>query len=348
MRHGQINGPWPARMRPARGTRAALSGGAACALAVLVAGCGASQPPGVPAPASGEPIPAGASVLRSARLPQGTVGSAENCDPLASLRPSGPLPRPGHMPPGSPMATIAGHGYLRVGVDQTTYLNGYRNPENGQLEGFDIDVARQIAQAIFGNPDKIQFKAITQNQRIPAIVHNQVDIVADSMTITCDREKSVDFSTDYLNAGEQVQVPIGSTVRGIGDLGGKKVCAAFGTTSIQVIAAQPSHPIPVAVNNWTDCLVMLEQGQVAAISTDNTILAGLVAEDPQTKLVGPLFTSEQHGIAISKNAPDLVRFVNAVLEQMRTDGTWTRLYKEWFGTRLGPVPAPPAPSYSSS
>jgi polar amino acid transport system substrate-binding protein len=250
------------------------------------------------------------------------------------------------MPAGSTMAAIAKRGYLRVGVDQTTFLNGYRNPQTGDLAGFDIDVAKQIAQAILGSPN-VQFKAITQAQRIPVILDGEVDIVADSMTITCAREKSVAFSTDYLNAGEQVQVPITSKARGIGDLGGKKVCAAAGTTSIDEIAAQPSHPIPVAVNNWTDCLVLLEQGQVAAISTDNTILAGLVAQDPQTRLVGPLFTAEQHGIAMSKSAPDLVRFVNAVLEQMRTDGAWTKAYKESFGTLLGPVPAPPAPSYRS-
>jgi polar amino acid transport system substrate-binding protein len=346
MWHGQINGgPWLARMRRARGTRAGTA--AACALAVLVAGCGAGQPPGVPTPASGAPMPAGVSVLRSAPLPPGTVGTPQNCDLPDSLRPSGPLPPPGHMPAGSAMATIFKNKYLRVGVDQTTYLDGYRDPRTGQLQGFDIDVAQQIAQAIFGNPDAIQFKAITQNQRIPMIESGAVDIVADSMTITCDRKKHVAFSTDYFNAGEQVLVPSDSTVTGIGDLGGKKVCAAAGTTSIQVIAAEPSHPVPVAVNNWTDCLVMLEQGQVAAISTDNSILAGLEAQDPQTKLVGPLFTSEQHGIAMSRNAPDLVRFVNAVLERMRTDGEWTKLYKKWFGTRLEPrVPAPPAPSYT--
>jgi polar amino acid transport system substrate-binding protein len=344
MWHGQINGPWPARMRPARGTRAGAT--ATCALAFLVAGCGASQPPGAPTPASGEPVPAGVSVLHSARLPPGTVGSSQNCNLLDSLRPSGPLPPPGHMPAGSTMATIFKNKYLRVGVDQTTYLDGYRDPRTGQLQGFDIDVARQIAQAIFGDPGDIQFKAITQNQRIPMIESGAVDIVADSMTITCDRKKHVAFSTDYFDAGEQVLVPSDSPVTGIGDLGGKKVCAAAGTTSIQVIAAEPSHPIPVAVHNWTDCLVMLEQGQVAAISTDNSILAGLEAQDPQTKLVGPLFTAEKHGIAMSRNAPDLVAFVNAVLERMRTDGEWTKLYKKWFGTRLGTVPAPPAPSYS--
>ena len=64
---------------------------------------------------------------------------------------------------------------------------------------------------------------------------------------------------------------------------------------------------------WTDCLVLLQQGQVAAISTDDSILAGLAAQDPWTKIVGPRFSSEPYGLAISKQHPDFVRFVNAVL-----------------------------------
>jgi polar amino acid transport system substrate-binding protein len=328
-----------------RGGAIAGAGLTACLLAVAVAACGASPAPSTAAPGGAEPAPPGVVIEKHAALSSGTIGTAQTCDPLASLPPTGPLPSPGHMPPRSTMARIYQRGYLIAGVDQTIYLDSYRDPLTDQLEGFDIDVARQIAQAIFGSPDRIEFRAITSAQRIPVLQDGEVDIVADSMTITCAREQYVDFSTDYFNAGQQLLVPIDSTVTSISQLGGKKVCAAKGTTSIQEIAAQPSRPIPVAVNNWTDCLVMLEQGQVAAISTDNSLLAGLAAQDPQTKLVGPPFTSEQHGIAISKNAPDLVRFVNAVLEQMRTDGTWTMLYKKWFGTRLGPVPAPPAPTY---
>ena len=83
---------------------------------------------------------------------------------------------------------------------------------------------------------------------------------------------------------------------------------------------QPSRPIPVAVPNWSDCLAMLQQGQVAAISTTDTVLAGLQAQDPQTKVVGPRFTFEPQGLGMSKDARDLVRFVNAVLAQMHSDG----------------------------
>ena len=74
---------------------------------------------------------------------------------------------------------------------------------------------------------------------------------------------------------------------------------------------------------------------MAAISTDDSILAGLAAQDPWTMLVGPRLTDEPYGLAISKQHPDFVVFVNAVLEQLRTDGRWKASYAHWIGH---PVP----------
>ncbi len=159
-----------------------------------------------------------------------------------------------------------------------------------------------IADAIFGNPNKVVFKAISDAQRIPDVQSGAVDIVAHTMTITCERLQQVDFSTVYFEAGQRVLVQTNSTAKSIADLGGKKVCATTGSTSIENIKAAPSHPIPVAVPYWTDCLVLLQQGQVAAISTDDSILAGLTAQDPWTKIVGPRFSKEPYGLAISKTA----------------------------------------------
>jgi polar amino acid transport system substrate-binding protein len=90
--------------------------------------------------------------------------------------------------------------------------------------------------------------------------------------------------------------------------------------------------------------VLLQQGDVAAISTDNDILAGLAAQDPWTKIVGPVFTSEPYGLAISTQHADFVQFVNAVLQQLRTDGQWAASYAHWVGT---PVPAPPPARYKA-
>jgi len=266
------------------------------------------------------------------------VTSAPSCNPHASsLRPSGPP----QVTPGSFMAKIRARGYLIAGVDQSTYHFGFLNPLNGQIEGFDIDMIRAVAQAIFGNPNKVQFKAITDAQRIPDILSGAVDIVAHTMTITCARLQQVDFSSVYFDAAQRVLVLKNSPAKSLADLKGQKVCATTGSDSLSVIAK--AGAVPVAVPYWTDCLVLLQQGDVAAISTDDSILDGLAAQDPWTKLVGGRLTDEPYGLAISKQYPEFVRFVNAVLARLRSDGQWAASYRHWIGT---PVPPQQPVQYS--
>ena len=306
----------------------------------LLAGCSAAPQPSTSDVTAQLPVPGG--IQDPAVIPPAAAGGATDCDPLASLRPQGALPAANQMPGGSWMAEIAKRGRLRVGVDQNTYLFGYRNAKTGLIEGFDIDMARQVAAAIFGPTDvdkHLQLVAITSAQRIPFVNSGQVDLVADTMTMNCDRWKQVDFSSQYYEAGQRVLVPAASTAKSIDDLGGQKVCAAAGSTSIANIAANKSKPVPVSVPDWTDCLVLLQQGQVAAISTDDTILLGLQRQDQNTKLVGPDFTSEPYGMAISKQHPEFVRFVNAVLENVRSSGRWSQLHQQWLGTPGDPPPA---------
>jgi polar amino acid transport system substrate-binding protein len=273
--------------------------------------------------------------------------SAEpGCNPQnvrASLRPQGPLPTPGQMPAGSAMARIAQRGDLVVGVLEDTYPFAFRD-QNLRLEGFDIDVARDIAGAIFGDRERVVFRPTLEVNRFEVVRSGQADLVVASATITCQRREQVDFSTVYFEAGQRVLVNHGSTVTGLGDLGGRRVCAARGSTSLEKVLAAPSKPVPVGAATETDCLMMLQLGQVDAVSTDDTILAGMAAQDPQTVIVGPRLTEEPYGVAIGKDAPDLLRFVNAVLERRAEDGRWRASYEHWL-TPLGPPPAPPTPQY---
>jgi len=314
-----------------------------CVAACLLAGCAGGdsrlEPEAVPIV-----VPQPLGVEDPAVVPSAAPAPAPDCDPRASLRPRGQLPAVGQMPAGSHMETIARRGRLVVGVDQNTYSFSYPDPASGQLIGFDIDIAKEIARAIFGSPDAIQFIAIDQEDRIPAILDGRVDVVVDTMTITCRRLLDVSFSTEYLTAGQRVLVNRGSSLRGLEDLGGRKVCAAKGTTSLQAIQQAPSHPVAVGAEVTVDCMVLLQQGQVDAISTDDTVLAGYAAQDQSTEVVGPRFSDEPYGVAVSKSAPEFVRFINAVLERVRADGTWTMLYEHWLST-LGPAPAAPAPRY---
>ncbi|SHM48898.1 glutamate ABC transporter substrate-binding protein [Actinacidiphila paucisporea] len=260
-----------------------------------------------------------------------------------SYRPAGALPQPGRMPAKSTMAAIVARGRLIAGVDQNSYLFGYRDPLTGQLDGYEIQLLKRISTALFGSPDHIEFRTVTSAQRIPVLLQKDpVDIVIDSMTVNCRRWKSVAFSSDYMDAGQRVLVPKRSTARSVADLAGRKVCAASGTTSIDTLKGLKDHPVvPVGVKDWTDCLMLMQLGQVDAVSTDDTILIGLQRQDPNTRLIGPRFTAEPHGIAMQPGQIDFVRFVNAVLERMRQDGSLQRLAQTWLGdgTTFGPPPA---------
>ena len=177
---------------------------------------------------------------------------------------------------------------------------------------------------------------IPDNQREYDIQHGLVDIVAHTMTIACGRLKREDSSSVHFDAHQRVLVLKNSKATSLDDLHGQKVCATTGSDSVDRIQAHKA--IAVQVPYWTDCLVLLQQGDVAAISTDDSILDGLAAQDPWTKLVGPQLTDEPYGLAISKQHPDFVRFVNAVLEQLRTNGQWDASYRHWIGNPAGQMP----------
>jgi polar amino acid transport system substrate-binding protein len=249
------------------------------------------------------------------------------------------------MPAGSYMARIQRRGYLIAGVDQNTLLFAYFNPLDGQLEGLEIDLLRELARAIFGNPDAIQFRAVTTAERLPAVEDGTVDVVADAITITCARRRDVDFSTVYYDAGQKLLVPRNSGAASLADLAGKRVCATAGSTSLAALVQQQPRAVPFTVPQRTDCLVALQQDEVDAVTSDDSILLGFKAQDPDTKIVGARFANEPYGMAISKAHPDFVRFTNAVLARLRADGGWRRIVSRWLG-RFGSVSAPPRPVYS--
>ncbi len=309
-------------------------------LALAAAGCQSSTPVTHVTVTPVEVSPSGAAEVTTVPA----AGNVEGCDAEASLRPS-PLPPPGAMPPGSTMARIAERGRLVVGVDQDTMLWGFRNPNTGKLEGFDIDLAHEMARHIFGDPDRVDLRVVTANERQSVLESGEVDMVIRTYSITCERKQFVEFSTVYYNANQKILSKRGSGIDSAPALSGKRVCAVSGTTSLTRLSALEPKPILYGAPAWTDCLVMLQQGQVDAISTDDAVLAGLAEQDPNVEVVGPSLGNEPYGIGINKANTDLVRFVNAVLEQIRDDGTWQRLYDQHLQRRLGPSPGPPTPRY---
>lgn len=322
-----------------RGTRLKML---CVAVAVVTALAGCSRAEGVakvPTLSLTPPTPAGLE-----ELPPELVAPPENtdedCDLTASLRPFGDQAQANDA-----VATIKARGRLIVGLDIGSNLFSFRDPITGEITGFDVDVAGEVARDIFGTPSQVEYRILSSADRIAALENNQVDIVVKTMSITCERKKLVNFSTVYLVANQRILAPRDSMISQASDLSGKRVCAVKGTTSLQRIQEINPSPIVIQVVTWADCLVALQQRQVDAVSTDDSILAGLVAQDPYLHIVGASMNEEPYGIGINLENTGLVRFVNGTLDRIRRDGTWSTLYRKWL-TVLGPPPAPPLPRYS--
>ncbi|WP_025274115.1 glutamate ABC transporter substrate-binding protein [Haloglycomyces albus] len=231
---------------------------------------------------------------------------------------------------------------IRIGVSQTTNLMGYRDPASGELGGFDVDIARELAKAIGGDDVNIRWVPMTSQDRVPALENNEVDFVVRTMTMTCQRWESVDFSSEYYAATQRLLVDVNSGISGLSALTeDHRVCSSAGSTSLpQIIAETPAQA--VTLDDFNDCISLLQRGTVDAFTTDDVILAGLSTQDPNLEVVGDPIADEPYGVAVAKGNEDLVRFINATLENMRSDGRWDDVYDDWLSSTLGDSQPPKA------
>lgn len=294
----------------------------------------------------------------TAAPPQPECTEAEEAEPAVPTYP--PLdeqPAPGQMPDGSTMKEIQDRGQLVVGVSGDTLLFGSRNPLTDEIEGFDIDVLKEVARAIFGEggEDRIVYRVITYAQRLPALEAGDVDIVAHTMTINCRRWKRINFSAVYYQAGQKVLVKTGSGFGSLEDLNAARarVCAPEGSTNIDFLRNDEAYRDVEVIGkaDITDCLVAMQQGEADATTGDDTVLAGFAAQDPATEVVGDAVTEEPYGLGTNQDDVDLTRFVNGVLADMAADGTLTDLAQKWLVDTgalesIEDVPPVPAPDYS--
>jgi polar amino acid transport system substrate-binding protein len=247
---------------------------------------------------------------------------------------------------GASLQRIRQRGYLVAGVAADNYLLGSRNPFNGQIEGFDIDMVNAIAEAIFGEKGHVQLRVITAADRIPLLVADEIDVVARNMTINCTRWQQIAFSAEYFHSGQKLLVRKGSGIKSIEDMSGKRACAPVGTTSIENIQRLAPDAIPVTAVNDTGCLIKFQNGETDAVTTDDTVLAGLAAQDPYALvLTKERLTDEPYGIGVNGDRTDLVRFINGVFERMRADGSWKASYDRWLKGPLQVEASQPTPLY---
>ncbi|MFC3850523.1 glutamate ABC transporter substrate-binding protein [Corynebacterium hansenii] len=249
-------------------------------------------------------------------------------------------PAPGTGPAEDRIPEIVDRGRIIIGVDQSLNLLGFRDSTTGELAGFEVALAQEIARDIFGSPDAVEFRYVDSTERIEALDSGRVDAVVRTMSVTPDREAAVDFSAPYLTARAGILVPASDAenqegaISSAADLNGRRVCVAADSTPEEIVREEAPGAMLLLVRSWSDCLVALQQHQADAVVSDDTILAGINDQDPGTAIVRRGLSTENYAVGVKEGNVGLASQVNLTMERIRGDGTWQQLYDTWLGAFL--------------
>jgi glutamate transport system substrate-binding protein len=244
---------------------------------------------------------------------------------------------------GSTMAKLQQAGKVRVGTKFDQPLFGQKNLE-GNLEGFDIEIAELIAGELGIQPSGIEWVEAVSANREPFIQQDKVDFVVATYTINDKRKQVVDFAGPYYVAGQDIMVKKGNPlgIKGPDDLAGKKVCSVTGSTPAENIRTKYPDAKLTEFDVYSKCAEALKNGQVEAVTTDNVILLGLINQDPEAfELVGKKFTEEPYGVGVKKGDTQFRNFINDVLEKTYQDGRWKQAWDATAGKVATEEATPP-------
>lgn len=214
---------------------------------------------------------------------------------------------------------------LRVGTDAT--FPPMEFTENGKRTGFDIDLVEAIAKKL-GRPVEwvdIDFKGL-----IPGLVSHRFDMAVSAIYITDARKKVVDFTEPYYAGGLVAMVKDGSSIQKLADLDGKKVTVQVGTKSVGFLQEHYPKVQRVEVEKNQEMFNLVDIGRADAAVTGKPAAYQYVRTRPGLKVLPEQLTTEEYGMALRKDEPELTKAVDKAIEQLKADGTYAAIVKKWF------------------
>jgi glutamate transport system substrate-binding protein len=242
-------------------------------------------------------------------------------------------------PADTTMGKLQDKGEIAIGVKYDVPPFGFKNPQSGDIEGFDVDVGKAIADKLGVKPKFIE--AISDN-RIPFLQNGTADLILSTMTINKERDQEIDFSEPYYVARGRVLVPQNSEITGVADLKkGTSVCTALGSTYEENLKKQAPDAERKLVDSYSECLELIQNGAVDAVSTDDVILTGMIIQDDSLKLVGDELTTEPYGAGIKDGDAAFKEFVDSTIAEFKSDGRWKQTHEKWVSQYTDEPQEPP-------
>ena len=219
------------------------------------------------------------------------------------------------------------------GVDVESGVFGHMDVETNQVVGFDIDIATAITKEILGPDATPTFVEVIGKTRVPMLKTHVIDAVAATLTITEERQKVIDFSDSYFEAGQALLVENGSAITRLEDMTREHVLVMVkGTTSQKAVKEVNDQVQTLEFESYAEAFVALKSGQGDAMTSDNSILFAFAVEDPNYKVLPTLFSTEQYGLAVDKGQPELLQEINDALATIKRNGVYQEISDRWIPT----------------
>jgi ABC-type amino acid transport substrate-binding protein len=203
--------------------------------------------------------------------------------------------------------------------------------EKSDFEGWEIDLCRKLAEYLFSDPSKVQFVAVTSENRIKLLHSGKIDILWATLGQTPQRAQEVDFSIPYFESGARLLAKKGSGISSIYDLNGKKVITIRGTTGAQALSELVPKAKQIKLTTTSEAIQALRNDQGVAFAQDDLLVFTMALYNPEFEVVGEHFNTTYWGVAFRKGEEDVRAFLNVSLRLMYETGFLQDSLRKWWG-----------------
>lgn len=223
---------------------------------------------------------------------------------------------------------------LIIGVDDTFAPMGFID-ENGDLAGFDIDMANAVGEKL-GIP--VEFQTIEWTMKEQELNQGNIDLIWNGYSITDERKEEVLFTNPYLDNEQVVVTMADSGIETLDDLAGKVVAAQENSSAVDAIDAHPDLAATFADRPefaTNDMAIMdMEAGRSDAVIADSVLLNYVIShkDDPsQYRILDENLGTEEYGVGCRKEDTALCDAINQAFDELKADGTAAEISEKWFG-----------------
>lgn len=238
------------------------------------------------------------------------------------------------------VAAIKAKGVIRIGVFGDKPPFGYIDAD-GKNQGFDVEIAKDMATDLLGSPDKVEFVLTEAANRVEYLKSGKVDVILANFTQTPERSEVVDFASPYMHVALGVVSPTGAPITDVAQLKDKTLLVNKGTTADAYFTKNHPEIQLLKFDQNTETFDALKDGRGVALAHDNALLWAWAKENPGYEVaIGNLGPVENIAPAVRKGDTALLNWVNNEIATLKQNGKLTAAYektlKPVYGDKVKP------------